>query len=493
MKKRIFSRIIVFIIIFSLSASILDISIAYASPYLNLYKSNSYLSSSYFIDDTTYCNTYDEQIKITNEPASNWYNDNFHSIYKSKWILNPKSPITLADFLRLIFDMQISAEPKKSYPKREIEYEDIDDYFCLVNMIEILSGTGTWNNPSILNGTPTETGLKLNLNNYITRAQAAKIIDIACSDWYKIEKSRTSPTFTDINNNWAKENIKNAYEYGFVNGKTDNEFKPDEYLSIEEGISILYNIMNSYNLYSINDFVSAVNCSDIVKITEVYTADFIGTPATKPLKTEYYYNEYDNGFNLRTGYNLPSQNSIKYLDNTLYAFYDRNSGISISDTIYSFLSGRIGPIQIIPPDSPGIQLYSNGSIEFNSSMQAGEYTFTIINEYGNTEYLKLHFYTNPKDMPINKERVEKGLLFTTSNTFFLNLNESIDLNECFYNISGKLHIYCENPKYTTFDGISKITLVKKPPAINEYNTDYDKIYISDDYKSVPLYIKGNIN
>ena len=477
--------------------------------YDNAMVGNRCYITSFFIDDTTYQTSKKEKIILTNESVSNWFDQQFNSCFQFKWILDPKSPITFGEFLKLIFHLQTSAFPDRTYPRKEVNYEDLNDFFYCINMIEILSSTGSWNNPSILSGTPTDTGLKLNFDEYITRAQVAKIIDSASTDWYKLPKIRNYSYFSDISASWAKESIKNAYEYGFLNGKSNNEFDPTGLLSIEEAITILYNIVNVNNSYSFDNFVTSINCSDVVKITEVYLSNFNTTLGTKPLLTEFYYNG-----DLKDTWppcEMPKKDTILYGNNTIHYFYDSQYSLRFQFNIYTYLTSRIGPIKIIPPDKEGIIFENDGTLYGMSYTTPGTYTFKIINEYGDEYDLNLEFYSSASDLKLTKETPKESLRIPI-NTFRLNLGEGLNLLECIENVHGNVQVICQDAKYTSFDGISTITLVKKPPAVDEFNTDYDiietvnnsefiisnntdydTIYIYDDYSSVPLYIKSYVN
>ena len=394
----------------------------------------------------------------------------------------------------LLYYMQMSAEPDKSYPRRELDFEDLNDYYNAINMIQVLASTGTWDNPSILSGTKTDTGLRLDLGNNMTRGQAAKIIDTACNDWYGLEKQKKEAKFTDIDNTWAKNYIQNAYKYGFINGVDDTHFEPSSNLSIEQAIMLVYNIMNAVDKYTVNNFVSALNNSDIGKITKVYSPDFTDTLGARLSNVMYYFNDYDTEddffFSKR---DFPEENTIHYTDKTLYTYHDSNSSLRLVHNIYAYLTDVIGPIKIIPPDVFGLTIEDNGGMMAWSELEPGSYKFKIINEFGIEDTLTFCFYFKPTDLPLKRDLPDKKLGFKQSNTMFLKVGDSVDLNDYLQNVSGNYHVYCEYPKYVSFDGKSKITLIKRPPNIDKYNTDSDKIYICDDYFNIPLYIKYDLN
>lgn len=51
-------------------------------------------------------------------------------------------------------------------------------------------------------------------------------------------------TFSDMENHWAAENVKRAVKLGFVNGKSEDEFAPDEKITRAEFAAIIARILN---------------------------------------------------------------------------------------------------------------------------------------------------------------------------------------------------------------------------------------------------------
>ena len=74
----------------------------------------------------------------------------------------------------------------------------------------------------------------------LTRAETVTILS-RLVDKYDIELEESEVTFavTDIANHWAKQSIDRAMALGMVVGYEDNTFRPDEYISREELVTIL--------------------------------------------------------------------------------------------------------------------------------------------------------------------------------------------------------------------------------------------------------------
>ncbi|WFA09024.1 glycosyl hydrolase family 18 protein [Tissierella sp. Yu-01] len=78
-------------------------------------------------------------------------------------------------------------------------------------------------------------------NTPLTRAQAAtllvRILDLS-------RNNTTSPYFIDVqNNHWAKTDIELAAQHGLMNGKGNQRFAPDEFMTREEMATLLYRLL----------------------------------------------------------------------------------------------------------------------------------------------------------------------------------------------------------------------------------------------------------
>ncbi len=74
--------------------------------------------------------------------------------------------------------------------------------------------------------------------NPITRAELAVI----ASRFDNLETT-TSSAFSDISGHWAEEYIKSAYVKGWVNGYPDGTFRPDQYITRAEYVTLVNNVL----------------------------------------------------------------------------------------------------------------------------------------------------------------------------------------------------------------------------------------------------------
>lgn len=61
--------------------------------------------------------------------------------------------------------------------------------------------------------------------------------------------------FTDIEGHWAEKDIKNAYFAGYLKGRTETTFEPEETLKRAEAAKILSELLKSYDekIYSLEE------------------------------------------------------------------------------------------------------------------------------------------------------------------------------------------------------------------------------------------------
>ncbi|MEW8974425.1 MAG: S-layer homology domain-containing protein, partial [Tissierellaceae bacterium] len=75
--------------------------------------------------------------------------------------------------------------------------------------------------------------------NNITRAELATI----ASRFDKLSPFESN-TFSDIENHWANQYINSATQKGWVNGYPDKTFKPDQYITRAEFVTLVNNVLN---------------------------------------------------------------------------------------------------------------------------------------------------------------------------------------------------------------------------------------------------------
>lgn len=102
----------------------------------------------------------------------------------------------------------------------------------------------------------------MNMGNDIKRSEAAKVLTFFNSE-LDLDYIRKSITFADCIDHWAEDSIKTAYRLGLVNGSGRNSegfaiFNPDDNLTVEEMVQILYNISDVNDDFTYEDIAKAL-------------------------------------------------------------------------------------------------------------------------------------------------------------------------------------------------------------------------------------------
>lgn len=99
-------------------------------------------------------------------------------------------------------------------------------------------------------------------NNSITRAEFIKIFN----KYFGLNK-KSGKTFSDTSTHWAKDEIDIAVTHGVINGYPDNTFRPDEPITREQAAKIISNYKNigDNNFDKLNKYKDAVDVSDWAK------------------------------------------------------------------------------------------------------------------------------------------------------------------------------------------------------------------------------------
>lgn len=122
---------------------------------------------------------------------------------------------------------------------------------------------GTLVNGTIIKGYPDGT---FKPGNFITRAELATI-----ASRFDDLRSTTGGIFTDIDGHWAKENINSSSQKGWVNGYPDGTFKPDQYITRAEFVTLVNNVLQR-RVHTENILPEARQFPDLVKGKWYYEA-----------------------------------------------------------------------------------------------------------------------------------------------------------------------------------------------------------------------------
>lgn len=187
---------------------------------------------------------YQPSSKDTVYKTSDWIK-NLNELYQMKWYENPTRNVLKGEFMLLqLRTIQASLERRGlellSDPSILMDFKDYNtltksaqEEAKVLYSLGILSGTS--------NG-------YMKLENELTRAEAAKILDVTNSKLLKIPTIRAAKTFTDIKGHWAEKNITAVYQTGLLNGVSDTKFNPNANLTIEQAFQILENEVGYYGI-----------------------------------------------------------------------------------------------------------------------------------------------------------------------------------------------------------------------------------------------------
>jgi hypothetical protein len=122
--------------------------------------------------------------------------------------------------------------------------------------------------------------------NYITRAEAVTVI-LRTVNYFNLETENYSrgQAFRDVEGHWAEEYCIDAYKKGLVSGRGNGYFDPDSEITREEIITILVNLMGESN----NPLISAID--------KVFGLEFENPIAIEDEDEDRYYDDdryYDN-------------------------------------------------------------------------------------------------------------------------------------------------------------------------------------------------------
>ena len=146
--------------------------------------------------------------------------------------VRPNNHITRAETASVFFRLLTQTSRENMWLKSN-PYPDVNtgDWF--------MNAVSTLDNGNIILGYPDGT---FQPNGKITRAEFASIA-------VRFDTSATGEVrapFNDISGHWAEENIKKAYELGYISGYPDRTFKPDAPITRAEVASLMNNVLNRH-------------------------------------------------------------------------------------------------------------------------------------------------------------------------------------------------------------------------------------------------------
>jgi uncharacterized repeat protein (TIGR02543 family) len=143
--------------------------------------------------------------------------------------VHPEAQITRAEVATIFFRL-LTEDTRTANSTKVNNYSDVNSDRWYNHAISTLSKMG------IIKGTPQGT---FNPNASITRAEFAAI-----AARFDDKNTDTSANFSDILSHWAKDEIGIAANKGWVNGYTDGTFRPDQYITRAEAMTLVNRVLN---------------------------------------------------------------------------------------------------------------------------------------------------------------------------------------------------------------------------------------------------------
>ncbi|MCR4963203.1 MAG: S-layer homology domain-containing protein [Firmicutes bacterium] len=159
-------------------------------------------------------------------------NDGDHFAYVIGYpdgLVHPQARITRAETATIFFRL-LDENVRNANLRKDNSFRDVNLGNWYNTAVSTMSGLG------IIKGYPNG---QFKPNGFITRAEFAAI-----AARFDRTPSVYAASFTDIGGHWAKAEIGKAAANGWVNGYTDNTFKPDQYITRAEAMALINRVLN---------------------------------------------------------------------------------------------------------------------------------------------------------------------------------------------------------------------------------------------------------
>jgi uncharacterized repeat protein (TIGR02543 family) len=143
--------------------------------------------------------------------------------------VRPNDNITRAEVTTIFFRLLKEAEREKALTNSN-SFSDVneDDWYN--------TAVSTMANIGIINGRTEDSFVP---NAFITRAEFAAI----CARFVEPDFEAANK-FADVSGHWAEKEIYEAAEYGWIRGYEDNTFKPDQFITRAEAMTMINRVLN---------------------------------------------------------------------------------------------------------------------------------------------------------------------------------------------------------------------------------------------------------
>ncbi len=143
--------------------------------------------------------------------------------------VKPNNNITRAEVTTIFFRL-LKEDVRNMNLTHENNFSDVEILDWHNTAVSTMAKLG------VINGRTADT---FDPNAFITRAEFATI----CARFIEAEASATDK-FADVAGHWAEKEIYEAAEYGWIRGYEDNSFKPDQYITRAEAMTMFNRVLN---------------------------------------------------------------------------------------------------------------------------------------------------------------------------------------------------------------------------------------------------------
>ncbi|MDF2865437.1 MAG: hypothetical protein K0R72_246 [Clostridia bacterium] len=221
---------------------------AFASTYSNGWNGGEKINFTPLKYHTVYSPS-DSLKDLTNKYGIVWYESPTRFALKGEVMLLQLRTIQASLKRQGYKQLSANGETLTNFKDRDLLVSTAEDEVKVLKAIGVLSG---------------DSNSYMNMDDYITRAEVAKIVSVTNQSVLGIPVKRSNNSFTDISNNWARDYISQAYGIGVMDGVTSSRFYPDNVISIEQILDILDNEVGYYGITE-QDVATAMN--ETLKIT----------------------------------------------------------------------------------------------------------------------------------------------------------------------------------------------------------------------------------
>ena len=143
--------------------------------------------------------------------------------------VRPNDNITRAEVTTIFFRLLKEAEREKALTSSN-GFADVNEDDWYNTAVSTMANIGNINGRTADSFVP---------NAYITRAEFAAI----CARFVEAE-FESANKFADVAGHWAEKEICEAAEYGWIRGYEDNTFKPDQFITRAEAMTMINRVLN---------------------------------------------------------------------------------------------------------------------------------------------------------------------------------------------------------------------------------------------------------